>query len=373
MPTAFPALSFGFSSVLDPDQSAAEAEWFEFSYSPADPSDLLVSSTTVFTDRFPAVCDIAPPNSAGTNFSVCLPSSAPFSGDWALSFKSKMWNGALDSDGWRVKAISHDVTIAAASDLSTPFDQISDAMTSGISKEITSELGISSTSPWGRSISETDSGDASTWGLSVRTNSGLEVIGTSAGVQAYQHLMIASIDLFAGITPVGPLVGTEAPFGALSISAAALDLDGRFQAAATISLQMGDLKLSYVAEPAGTGIVGTVNQPFHLGFSVDSSDVGVTLAADLGDGGTLRASGSGRNGFQIVFIASISLENPVTVSHGPSVLSLTPQLGSSTPGFRWRLFSSVPKLPRPSLPPATALPSSTEEGDASQGTDDETP
>lgn len=351
------------SSVPDPDQSAAEAEWVEFSYSPTDLSDLLVSPT-VSTDLFPAACDTAPPNVPVLRFAACPAFNTPLSGDWALSFQSKAWNGAVDSDGWRVNALLHDVTIAAASDLSTPLDQFTGATTPG--GDISSELGISKNSPWSLSGAENTS-----MGISVRTHSGLEVIGTSAGVQAYQHVTIATADLFAGITPLGPLVGADATFGALSISTVALDLGGQFQAAATISLQMGDLRLSYVDGPASNSIVAIFDQqPVKFGFSVDSSDFGVTLAYDLGDGRTFQASGSGQNGFQVAFVASIGLGSPATVPLGPSALSLTPQPWSSTPAFRWRLPFSAAK-PLPSQPSATTSPSSVGEENAPQGTDDE--
>ncbi len=365
------------SSAAQADQSDAKGELLELSYSAPDLIDQLVSFSSIGNGTLPVVCGTAPPDAAASRFAACSAFVASSLGDWAFSFQSKAWNGAVDSDGWRLNALLHDVTVAAASDLSTPLDPFMGAATSGVSRQVTSDLGISTTSIWGRSISGTETSETPTWGISVRTPSGLEMIGTSAGVQAYQHVTIASADLFTGITPLGPLVGAEATFGALSISAAALDFDGQFQGAATISLQMGDLRLSYVTGPAGSGIVGLFNaEPFNIGFSVDSSDFGFTLAYALGDGQTLQASGSGLNGFQVAFVASIGPGSPVTVPLGAGSLSLTPpQPGSGAPAFRlqWPLPAATPTS-RPPLPATTPpSPGAEKEGTPRATDDDQTP
>jgi len=197
------------------------------------------------------------------------------------------------------------------------------------------------------------------WGIQVTTPGGLQIIDTSLGVQILQYIDLSFGQLFAGITPQGPMSGLQFQGDTVSGNISALMSSGQIQAVGDVTVQAGDFNFTaaLTISDLQLGVAYTIRNGSTVQLSW-SNRGGVSIAYMIPSGPTVQLSLSNDNSFQIALTMPLGLgiqPTAVTPLGGPT-LSFTPPspftTSASSMHFRWPL----PALAPPSIPAASVLP-----------------
>ncbi len=258
-----------------------------------------------------------------------LPSAAN-SGVWGMSFQAAGLEGAFSSGGWHLNmSTPSGINVLVASALQTPLQ---------------------------------DFDIDSSWGVRVSTPWGLQLIGTSSGIQVLQYIDLSFGQLFAGITPQGPIGGLQFEGDTVNGNISALMSAGQLQAIGDVTVRAGDFDFTSTLTTSDFQL--GVSYTFRDGPTVQlswSNVGGFSAAYMIPNGPTVQLSLSSDNSFTISLTAPLgSGVWPTIAPVGGGALGFTPSSAFNTIApsmhFRWPLATSAqPPVPAaPGLPPASA-------------------
>jgi hypothetical protein len=279
--------------------------------------------------------------------------SATDSGVWGMSFQAAGLEGAFSSAGWHLNAsFPSGFEVLVASALQTPLQNF---------------------------VMD------SSWGIRVSTPWGLQIIGASSGIQVLKYFDLSFGQLFAGITPQGPITGLQFEGETVNGNISGLMSGGQVQVVGDVTVRAGDFEFtstlsSSYCPPA------TFDVPLDLNLCSPTSDLQLGVSYTFRNGPTVELSWSSAGGWSAAYMIpngptlqlslstdssfGITLTSPIGSGVWPTIAPLgRAAFGFTQPSpfdpiassmhFRWPLATvaqpPVPAAPGPSSASATVV------------------
>ena len=165
-------------------------------------------------------------------------------------------------------------------------------------------------------------------GVGMRTPGGLEVVGSTRGIQLYQYFTTPWGQLFGGITPQGPIAGGVFRTGNVTAIVGTLLSEGQPKVAGGIGLRMGDFSLDYLDTTSDRAIglrFSRAPLDISLARSSNSAETQLRLSYTPTSGGpTILGLWSSKTGLNLLIVGSLDFgaRPPVRVQEyaAPSTL-----------------------------------------------------
>ncbi|MGH2374943.1 MAG: hypothetical protein ACRDIC_15950 [bacterium] len=146
-------------------------------------------------------------------------------------------------------------------------------------------------------------------GVAMRTPGGLEVVGSTRGIQLYQYFTTPLGQLFGGITPQGPIAGGVFRTGNVTAIVGTLLSEGQPKVAGAIGLRLGDFSLDYMDTTTDRAIgVRFSRAPLDISFarSSNSTEAQLRLSYTPTSGGpTILGLWSSKTGLNLLIVGSL--------------------------------------------------------------------
>lgn len=146
-------------------------------------------------------------------------------------------------------------------------------------------------------------------GVAMRTPGGLEVVGSTRGIQVFQYFTTSFGQVFGGITPNGPIAGAVYRAGNLTAIVGTLLSEGQPRVAGGIGLRLGDFSLDYLDTTSDRAVgIRFSRAPLDISFarSSNSAESQLRLAYTPTSGGpTILGFWSSKTGLNVLIVGSL--------------------------------------------------------------------
>lgn len=150
-------------------------------------------------------------------------------------------------------------------------------------------------------------------GVAMRTPGGLEIVGSTRGIQVFQYFTTSFGQVFGGITPNGPIAGAVYRTGNLTAIVGTLLSEDQPRVAGGIGLKFGDFNLDYLDTTSDRAVgIRFSRAPLDISFarSSNSAESQLRLAYTPTSGGpTILGLWSSKTGLNVLIVGSYDFDS----------------------------------------------------------------